>query len=46
MKLLAVVGVIAAVGYGAMFALATYVNPKSREIVVNVPPERFVKPQH
>jgi hypothetical protein len=45
-KLLTVVGVIAAVGYGAMFALAHYVNPRSREIVVNVPPDRFVKPQH
>jgi hypothetical protein len=46
MKLLAVVGVIAGLGYGAMFALAHYVNPRSREIVVNVPPDRFVKPQH
>jgi hypothetical protein len=46
MKLLTVVGVIVALGYGAMFALATYVNPRPREIVVNVPPDRFVKPQH
>ncbi len=46
MKLLAVIGVIAAIGYGAMFALATYVDPRTREIVVNVPPDRFVKPQH
>jgi predicted MFS family arabinose efflux permease len=46
MKLLTVVGVIAALGYGAMFALATYVNPRSREIVVNVPPDRFVRQQH
>jgi hypothetical protein len=46
MKLLAVVGVIAALGYGAMFALAQYVNPRTREIVVNVPPDRFVKPHH
>jgi hypothetical protein len=46
MKLLAVVGVIAALGYGAMYALATYVSPRWREIVVSVPPDRFVKPQH
>jgi hypothetical protein len=45
MKLLAVVGVIAALGYGAMVAL-TFVQPRTREIVVNVPPDRFVKPQH
>jgi hypothetical protein len=46
MKLLTVVGVIAALGYAALFALATYVDPRTREIVVNVPPDRFVKPQH
>ena len=46
MKLLAVVGVIAALGYGAMFALATYVDPRTRQMVVTVPPDRFVKPQH
>jgi hypothetical protein len=46
MRLLTVVGLIAALGYGAMFALATFVDPRTREMVVNVPPERFVKPQH
>jgi hypothetical protein len=45
LKLLTVVGVIAALGYGAMVAL-TYVEPRTREIVVNVPPDHFVKPQH
>jgi len=45
-KLLAVVGVIAGLGYGAMFALATLVDPKPREMVVTVPPDRFLKPQH
>jgi hypothetical protein len=45
-KLLAVVGVIAALGYGAMFALATLVDPKPREMVVTVPPDHFVKPPH
>jgi hypothetical protein len=46
MKLLTVVAVIAGLGYAALFALATYVDPRTREIVVNVPPDRFVKPQH
>jgi len=45
-RLLTVVGVIAALGYGAMFALATYVDPRTREMVVTVPPNRFVKQQH
>jgi hypothetical protein len=46
MRLLTVLGVIAALAYGAMYALASYVNLRPREIVVNVPPDRFVKPQH
>ena len=45
-KLLATIGVIAGIGYAAMFALATFVDPKPREMVVTVPPDRFVKPQH
>ena len=44
-RLLAVIGVIAGVGYAAMFALATLVDSKPREIVVTVPPDRFIK-QH
>lgn len=46
MRLLAVLGIAAAFSWGAMYALARYVNPSPREIVVNVPPDRFVKPQH
>ena len=46
MRLLTVLGMIAALAYGAMYALASYVNLRPREIVVNVPPDRFVKPQH
>ena len=44
-KLLAVVGLIAGLGYAAMFALATLVDPRPREMVVTVPPDRFVKQQ-
>ena len=46
LRLLMVLGVIAAFSYGAMYALAHYVNPTPREIVVNVPADRFVKLQH
>ena len=45
-KLLVVVGVIAGLGYAAMFALATLVDPRPREMVVTVPPDRFIKQQH
>ena len=46
MKLLTVIGLIVAIGYGAMFALATFVDPRTREFVVNVPPDRFAKQPH
>jgi hypothetical protein len=45
-KLLATIGVIAAIGYAAMFALASLVEPRPREMVVTVPPDRFVKQPH
>jgi hypothetical protein len=45
-KLLTVVGLIGALGYAAMFALATFVDPRPREMVVTVPPDRFVKQPH
>jgi hypothetical protein len=45
-RVLVVVGIICGLGYGAMFALATFVDPKPREISVTVPQDRFIKPQH
>jgi hypothetical protein len=45
-KLLATIGVIVVIGYAAMFALASLVEPRPREMVVTVPPDRFVKQQH
>jgi hypothetical protein len=44
-RFLMVVGVIVGIGYAAVFALATLVEPQSREIIVTVPPDRFVKQQ-
>jgi hypothetical protein len=44
-RVLVVVGIIVGLGYGAMFALATLVDPKPREMTVTVPPDRFVKQQ-
>jgi hypothetical protein len=43
-RLIVALGVIGGLIYGAMFALANFVEPKPREISVTVPPDRFVKP--
>jgi len=44
-RFLLVIGIIGGLGYGVIFALATFVNPKPREITVTVPPDRFYKQQ-
>ncbi|HEV3185907.1 MAG TPA: histidine kinase [Xanthobacteraceae bacterium] len=43
-RLIVALGLIGGVIYGAMFALANFVEPKPREITVTIPPDRFVKP--
>ena len=43
LRFLAVIGIIAGIGYGIIFALAYLVDPKPREISVTVPPDRFYK---
>ena len=42
-RFLTVVGVIVGVIYGAIFALANFVNPEPREMTVTVPAEKFLK---
>lgn len=42
-RFLTVVGIIAGVSYGVVFALANFVNPKPREITVTIPPDKFLK---
>ena len=44
-RFLIVIGIIFGLGYAAIFALATFVDPKPREITVTVPPDKFVKQQ-
>ena len=43
LRLLSVIGLVAAVVYGGLYALAHFVEPKSREISVSVPPDKFFK---
>jgi hypothetical protein len=42
-RFLTVVAIIAAVAYGAIFALANFVSPRSREMTVTIPPDKFIK---
>jgi hypothetical protein len=42
-RFLTVVAIIGAIGYGIIFALANFVNPKPREMTVTIPPEKFLK---
>jgi hypothetical protein len=43
LRILFVIGIIAGVGYGSVFALAYLVKPKPREISVTLPADRFYK---
>lgn len=42
-RFLTVVGIIAAIGYGVIFALANFVDPRPRQITVTIPPDKFLK---
>ena len=42
-RFLMVVAVIGAMVYGVIFALANFVNPKPREMTINIPPDKFLK---
>jgi hypothetical protein len=42
-RFLTVVGIICGIVYGAVYALANFVNPKPREIIVTIPPDKFLK---
>jgi hypothetical protein len=42
-RFLIVVGVIGAIGYGAIFALANFVQPTPREMSVTIHPDKFLK---
>jgi phage shock protein PspC (stress-responsive transcriptional regulator) len=44
-RFLTVVAVLGGLGYGIIYMLATWIDPKPREITVSVPPDRFVKQQ-
>jgi len=43
-RLLVVVGLLGGAAYGAMFALANFVEPKPREMTITIPQQRLSKP--
>jgi hypothetical protein len=42
-RFLTVVAVIGGIVYGTIFVLANFVNPKPREMTINIPPDKFLK---
>lgn len=44
-RLLLVLGLLGGLAYGAVYALATFVEPKPREITVTIPQDRLNKPR-
>jgi hypothetical protein len=44
-RLLVVLGLLFGLAYGTVFSLANFVKLHPREIIVTVPPEKFLKQQ-
>ncbi len=44
LRVIVVLGVLSGLIYAGIFILATFVEPKPREITVTIPPERLAKP--
>jgi hypothetical protein len=43
LRFLIFLGILGGIAYGAVFSLARFVEPKQREITINVPPDKFFK---
>lgn len=42
-RFLTILAILGAIGYGAIYALANFVEPKPREVTVTVQPDKFLK---
>ena len=42
-RFLIFLGLIGGLGYGAVFSLANFVKYQPREIIVTIPPDKFLK---
>jgi hypothetical protein len=45
-RFLVFVGLLGGLGYVAVFSLGNFVKSHPREIVVTIPSDKFIKPQH
>ena len=45
-RFLVFIGLLGGLGYVTVFSLATFVPHKPREIIVTIPQDKFLKPQH
>jgi len=45
-RFLIVIGLVAGAAYGAVFSLANFVTYHPREIIVTIPPDKFLKQPH
>ena len=45
-RFLVFLGLLGGLAYVTVFSLATFVQYKPREIIVTIPPDKFLKPQH
>ena len=45
-RFLIVIGLVAGSAYGAVFSLANFVTYHPREIIVTIPPDKFLKQPH
>jgi hypothetical protein len=43
LRFLLVVGVLGGLAYGGVYSLAKYIEPQPREIVVTIPPDKFLR---
>jgi hypothetical protein len=43
LRLLTIIGLLCAIIYGSLYALAHFVQPRPREISVSIPPDKFFK---
>ena len=41
-RLIVILAILAGLGYGGMWALATFVEPEQREMSTNIPPTRLM----
>ncbi len=45
LRFLLFLGILGGLAYGAVFSLASFVQLKPREIIVTIPPDKFLKNQ-